>query len=182
MSQVRRSLGAGLDGVDSGSEDLVAFLIACTDYMRASLDRLHAQDHRLHECLQPFVGPDDEDAQAKLDALDERLRRSEASLETFVAARNALEAAGPAGQPAFVAAGREFLDVFLNILRASQHSTEDIEQREFGQEQWDYISGITEESIATEDALFQRVSELAPAGAEPASFPPIRPPRPIPKD
>jgi hypothetical protein len=165
--------------VDADDTDLVEFLVACTDYMRASLDRLHAQDHRLHECLEPYVAADDSENVAKLKALDERLGKSEASLAQFVAARDALQAAGPSGQAEFVVAGRQFLDVFLNILRASQHSTEDIEQREFGQEQWDYISGITEESIENEDALYSKVSGLAPAGAEPASFPPIRPPAPI---
>ena len=180
MSQVRRALGVGLDHVESDEVDRVDFLIACVDYMRASLDRLHAQDHRLHECLQPFVPPEDSANQAKLDALKDRLTKSEQALAEFVAARHALESSGVPGQSAFAEAGRRFLDVFLNILRASQHSTEDIEQREFGQSQWDYISGITDESIEREATLYDRVSQLAPEGAEPASFPPIRPPAPLP--
>ena len=70
MSKVRRALGVALDG-EAAVEDPVPVYLACSDYLKHALDRLHAQDHRLWERLDPHAGPNDKAFREKLDHLND---------------------------------------------------------------------------------------------------------------
>ena len=91
MSKVRRVLGLALEG-KALVADPVPLYLACSDYLQHSLDRLHAQDHRLWERLDPHAGPDDLEFREKLDQLKARLAASERALAGLVEAREALRA------------------------------------------------------------------------------------------
>ena len=122
MSMVRRTLGAALEG-EAAADNPVPVYLACSDYLKHALDRLHAQDHRLWERLNPHAGPEDAVFRDKLDKLKFRLAASEQSLAGLVLARDALRARGASEREGFEDEARRFLDVFLNILSASRHST-----------------------------------------------------------
>lgn len=173
MSKVRRVLGLALEG-KAPVEDPVPLYLACSDYLQHSLDRLHAQDHRLWERLDPHAGPDDPEFREKLDQLKARLAASEQSLAGLVEAREALRAAGAPQRAAFEDEARAFLDVFLNILGASRHSTLAEEEEKFAGDDWDYVADNTAEAAARELHLFQQVEHAAPGMID--ALPPIGPP------
>ena len=173
MSKVRRVLGAALDG-EAVAEDPVPAYLACSDYLKHALDRLHAQDHRLWERLDPHAGPSDEAFREKLDHLNARLHASEGALAGLVKARDALRAGGPPERAGFEDEARRFLDVFLNVLAASRHSTLAEEEEKFVGDDWDYVADNTAEAAARELQLFEQVEKAAPGVME--SLPPIPPP------
>ena len=173
MSRVRRALGAALDG-DAAAENPVPLYLACSDYLKHSLDRLHAQDHRLWERLDPHAGPADAVFREKLDNLKARLSASEHALDGLVAARDSLRSRGASQRAAFEDEARRFLDVFLNILSASRHSTLAEEEEKFADADWDYVADNTDEAAAEEFRLFQEVEKAAPGFMD--SLPPIQPP------
>ena len=83
MSRVRRVLGMALEG-EAPVEDPIPVYLASADYLEHSLNRLHAQDHRLWERLDPHAGPDDLEFREKLDHLKARLAASENALAGLV--------------------------------------------------------------------------------------------------
>ena len=173
MSKVRRVLGVALDG-EAAVADPVPLYLACTDYLKHSLDRLHAQDHRLWERLDPHAGPDDAEFREKLDHLKARLAASEQALAGLVRARDALRADGPSRRAAFEEEARAFLDVFLNVLAASRHSTLAEEEEKFAGSDWDYVADNTAEAAARELQLFEQVENAAPGVID--ALPPVPPP------
>ncbi|MCY3817126.1 MAG: hypothetical protein OXG59_12655 [Gammaproteobacteria bacterium] len=173
MSMVRRTLGAALDG-DAAADNPVPVYLACSDYLKHALDRLHAQDHRLWERLDPHAGPEDAVFRDKLDRLKERLAASEQALAGLVSARDALRADGAPVRGDFEDEARRFLDVFLNILSASRHSTLAEEEAKFADSDWDYVADNTADAAAEEVRLFGEVENAAPGFME--SLPPIAPP------
>ncbi|MCY4165395.1 MAG: hypothetical protein OXF03_04520 [Gammaproteobacteria bacterium] len=177
MSKVRRVLGAALDGEAALADPIPAYL-ACADYLKHSLDRLHAQDHRLWQRLDPHAGPDNVAFRQKLDHLKERLAASEQALAGLVAARDALRGQGACRRAAFEKEARAFLHVFLNILAASRHSTLAEEEEKFAGADWDYVADHTAEAAARELRLFGQVENAAPGVID--ALPPIAPPpRPL---
>ena len=173
MSMVRRALGAALDG-EAAVEDPVPLYLACSDYLKHALDRLHAQDNRLWERLDPHAGPHDQEFREKLDHLKARLHASEGALAGLVKARDALRAGGAPERSGFEDEARRFLDVFLNVLAASRHSTLAEEEEKFVGADWDYVADNTAEAAARELQLFEQVENAAPGVME--SLPPIPPP------
>lgn len=173
MSMVRRTLGAALDG-EAAADDPVALYLACSDYLKHALDRLHAQDHRLWERLDPHAGPEDAVFREKLDRLKERLGASEQALDGLVSARDALRANGASERAGFEAQARRFLDVFLNVLAASRHSTLAEEEAKFADADWDYVADDTANAAEEETRLFGEVEKAAPGFMD--SLPPIKPP------
>ena len=73
-------------------------------------------------------------------------------------------------QPAFEAAARRFMDVFLNILAARRHSSQHLEEQHFNLTDWEEVAGVTTDSQAAERALFQTVCAVAPPGLSPEDF------------
>ncbi len=173
MSKVRRVLGVALDG-EASLEDPVPAYLACADYLKHSLERLHAQDHRLWERLNPHAGPDDIVFRQKLDHLKERLAASEQALAGLVAVRDSLRAQGASRRAAFEEEARAFLHVFLNILAASRHSTLAEEEEKFAGADWDYVADNNAEAAARELRLFEQVENAAPGVID--ALPPIAPP------
>ena len=173
MSQVRRVLGQALEG-QAAVEDPVPLYLACADYLEHSLGRLHAQDHRLWERLDPYAGPDDAAFREKLDHLKARLAASELALAELLRARDALRAAGAPQRAAFEDEAHRFLEVFLNVLAASRHSTLAEEEAKFASADWDYVADNTAAAAARELQLFDEVENAAPGAMD--ALPPIVPP------
>ena len=173
MSRVRRVLGMALEG-EAPVEDPIPVYLASADYLEHSLNRLHAQDHRLWERLDPHAGPDDLEFREKLDHLKARLAASENALAGLVQARDALRADGAPQRAAFEHEARSFLDVFLNILAASRHSTLAEEEEKFAKADWEYVADSTAAASARELRLFEQVEAAAPGVMD--SLPPAAPP------
>ncbi len=173
MSKVRRVLGVALDG-DAAVEDLAPLYLACSDYLKHALDRLHAQDHRLWERLNPHAAPENHVFRDKLDKLKARLGASELALAGLVMARDALRERGESERDSFEDEAQRFLDVFINILAASRHSTLAEEEAEFADADWDYVADNTAEAAEEELRLFTEVEKAAPGVMD--ALPPIQPP------
>lgn len=173
MSKVRRVLGVALEG-DAAIEDPVPLYLACSDYLKHALDRLHAQDHRLWERLNPHAGPEDTVFRDKLDKLKARLAASELALAGLVMARDSLRTRGLSEREAFEDEAHRFLDVFLNILAASRHSTLAEEEASFADSDWDYVADNTAAAAAEEIRLFEEVENAAPGAMD--ALPPAPPP------
>ena len=173
MSKVRRVLGLALEG-GAAADDPVPLYLACSDYLEYSLGRLHAQDHRLWERLDPHAGPDDAAFRQKLDHLKARLAASEQALTSLVQARDALRAGGAGRREAFEHKAHAFLDVFLNVLAASRHSTLAEEEARFASSDWDYVADNTTDAVTRELRLFEQVEIAAPGAMD--ALPPIPPP------
>ena len=173
MSRVRRVLGVVLDG-EAELDDPVPLYLACSDYLKHALDRLHAQDHRLWERLDPHAGPRDHEFRDKLDKLKARLSASEIALNGLVLARDSLRKRGGSERAGFEDEAYRFLDVFLNILAASRHSTLAEDEEKFASGDWDYVADNTAEAAAEELRLYEEVEKAAPGIRD--SLPPIAPP------
>lgn len=169
LAQVRKSFDAGVKMKDEGQDIPVAFFAACVAYIKASMDRLHAQDQRIHDFLVPHVPEGDEHAET-LTNLDMRLAKSRDALEALVGASAAFEAAGDAGWSTFKAAVDTFMEVYMKILLSSHHSTMTLQEEIFDEATWDKVAGVTAESLALEDKQYAAVESLAPEGADPKSF------------
>jgi hypothetical protein len=175
LAQVRKSFAAGADTATKGQPVPLEFLATCVDYISASMDRLHAQDQRIHDILRPHVLPDDITGEKILSHLNVRLARSREALAKLVAARDTYRAAPQTGVTGFKVAVDGFMDVYLNVLLSGQHSTLDMQDKLFTDATWNDVAGVTQESNVIEASLFSAVKRLAPSGMDPESFPSARP-------
>lgn len=169
LSQVRKSFDAGLKQKDSGADIPQEFFIACVAYIKASMDRLHGQDQRIHDFLKPHVTAGD-DQNATLENLDMRLAKSRDALDALVAAAAAYKAQDESGWNTFKEAVAAFMEVYFKILLSGQHSTLTLQEEVFDEDIWDQVAGVTPESLAREEELYTTVQGLAPDDADPASF------------
>jgi hypothetical protein len=175
LAQVRKSFAAGADTVTKGQPVPFEFLGTCVDYIQSSMNRLHAQDQRIHDILRPHVAADDASGGQILSHLSTRLTRSREALAKLVAARDAYRTAPQTGADAFKVAVDYFMDVYLNVLLSGQHSTLDMQNKVFTDATWNDVAGVTQESSVIEASLFSVVKRLAPSGMDPESFPSARP-------
>ncbi len=169
LSQVRKSFDAGVKLKGDGSDIPVAFFEAGVAYIKASMDRLHAQDQRIHDFLLPHV-KDGDDQAAILENLNMRLAKSRDALEELVGAAETYGPQGDNGWADFKAAVDAFMGVYFKILLSGQHSTLTLQEDVFDESTWDKVASVTPESLATEEKLYAAVQYLAPDGADPASF------------
>lgn len=170
MAQVRKAFGQALEQSGDQPANLKAFYGACSRYLQAALDRLHAQDQRIIDKLSPLIAPDDADSQELLAGFDNSLRSSRGALKELMDALDAYEGSDVASQQTFEQAARRFMDVFLNILAARRHSSQHLEEEHFDDADWVEVAGVTDQSLATERALFQAACDTAPAGLSPEAF------------
>jgi hypothetical protein len=175
LAQVRKSFAVGVDALAAGQAVPLEFLGTCVDYIKESMDRLHAQDQRIHDILRPHLEADDATGEQILAHLSTRLARSREALAKLVAARDAYRAAPQTGANAFKAVVDGFMDVYLNVLLSGQHSTLEMQNRVFTDATWNDVAGVTQESNVVEASLFAAVKRLAPSGMDPESFPSARP-------
>ena len=172
LSQVRRAFTKSLEiqNVDPG---LVNFYVACSNYLDFSLKRLINQDYILHDLLLPHVEADNTEYKNKLESLSKGLGAMEKSMTQLNNAKDQLVKSGLYEIDLFKREAAHFLDVFINMLATNRHSTYDLEKQVFKPEDWKQIAGVTEESINSENTLYNDVKLSAPQGCEPESFPPI---------
>lgn len=177
LGQVRKSFAAGIEMQSQGAAVPMEFIGTCVDYIKASMDRLHAQDQRILDILKPHTPASDADGTATLDNLDMRLTKSREALKKLLAARDLYRAKGTDGWSDFKVATDAFMDVYFNILLKGQHSTLAMQDKLFSDSDWETVAGVSQDSRMTEAALFAAVKRHAPAGADPESFkagPPAR--------
>lgn len=170
LGQVRKSFAAGLEQQAKTSDVPLEFFATCVDYIKASMDRLHDQDQRIHDILKPHVPGGDADGQAILANLNMRLAKSREALSQLVAGRDIYRSKAAAGWTAFKSAVDGFMDVYFNILLKGQHSTLQMQDKVFTVETWNTVAGISEDALQIEATQFAMVRRQAPAGADPAGF------------
>ncbi|MBL8643050.1 MAG: hypothetical protein JNK21_03885 [Rhodospirillaceae bacterium] len=170
LGQVRKSFEAGLEQQAKGGSIAIEFFATCVDYIKAAMDRLHAQDQRIYDFLKPHVPDSDSQGTAILDNLDMRLSKSRVALDKLVAARDTYRAKGAAGWADFKATVAMFMDVYFNTLMKGQHSTLEMQDKIFTEATWIAVAGISEDSLQIEATQFAMVKRQAPAGADPDSF------------
>lgn len=175
LGQVRKSFAAGVEMQSAGAAVPLEFLTICVDYIKASMDRLHAQDQRIHDILKPHVMQGETENSAILDHLNVRLSKSRAALAELVAARDQYRAKPATGWASFKAIIDMFMDVYFNTLLKGQHSTLGLQNKVFTDQTWNDVAGVSQDSRVTEATLFAEVKKAAPTGADPESFPSSRP-------
>jgi len=173
LGQVRKAFEAGIAQLTSGAAVSVEFSAVCVDYIKASMDRLHVQDQRIHDILKPHIAASDTEGLATIENLQMRLMRSREALSKLVSARDAYRAKLEIAD--FKATVDMFMDVYMNVLLKGQHSTLAMQDKHFGPTTWDTVAGVSQDSRITEATLFAGVKRLAPSGADPEGFKGTRP-------
>jgi len=146
------------------------FLGACVDYIKLSMDRLHAQDQRIHDILTKRVDKKEKTTHDKLISLKSRLAQSRIALLDLTESFDKFRATGPDGWNDFVRGVNRFMDVYFNVLLKGQHSTLDTQDALFDLADWDAVAGITNNTPGKEYSLFGRVMLYAPADCCPENF------------
>jgi hypothetical protein len=175
--QVREAFRAGMSAFAAAGGDPVPFYRACADYLAPAQRRLIDQDLRLANLLASRVPSTQVEDCEKIDALKARLHDSDVALRAFEAAAAALRDKGAAARQDFEAAGRTYIDFVVNVLGARSHSLRHLTTTLFSEADWAFITGITDELIREEGALYARVQATAPDGIDPATVSTERPAR-----
>ncbi len=160
LKQVRQKLTAAVEQTAHGNADWIPFYLAVADYMQAAMDRLHAQDDKMGAMIRERV--DGDKATQALAELDERLQGNQQRLDRLLAERERLAAEGAARLSDFEAAARDFTDF---IVRNMGHhgATTDLAGKLFSPQDWEYMAGITDEDLAREVELAEKVAASTPA-------------------
>ncbi len=149
------------------SGDLTEFYIACGDYMLWSMDRLHDQDQLIHDYLKQRIPAEDTGAHQRLQELNERQGRSRVLMDEFRTVLEKLKATGRDGLQAFEAGAKRFVAKFNSLLAPRKNPFHKYTEQLFTDEDWVVIAAVTDDSLATEQALFMAVRQTAPDGFDP---------------
>jgi hypothetical protein len=168
--QVRKAFEAGLGAAAPAGRDPAAFYLACADYIKWSMDRLHEQDQIIHDLLAERIPGTEKDAHERLAVLNARQRSSRELVAGFARATEQLRASGRAGVAAFEAAAREFTDTFKSLLQPRKNPFFRHTDELFRESDWVRIAGVSAASIAAEQELFGTVKRTAPPGSDPDTF------------
>lgn len=169
MMRVKDALAAGLERLQRGAASDPDFIVGCVDYLEFIMRRFFRQGEGNAARLQRVIAGDDAGSQAILDDIVATLAAARRHLERLVAARDSL---GPDGQgiDALAAAGREFLEFYNGTLARRKDPAQAIVERYFDPETyWRATDDVTPESIESERALFQRLTDSAPDIIQPDS-------------
>ena len=174
LGQVRKSFGAVVEQTNAGSAPPLEFLCACVDYIKAAMDRLHAQDQRIHDFLLPYASTSP-DGPAVLASLDHRLSASRVALDELTRGAEKFRAGNGRDWGTFGATIAGFMDVYLNTLLKGHHSTTSMQDKAMGLDEWNAAAAVSNMALQVEAAQFALVKRLAPSGADPDSLPGGRP-------
>lgn len=165
LRTVRQKLSAAVAQTSGGNAAWADFYAAIGDYMEAAMARLHAQDVKMGDMIRAKVAAVDAGVQRALDELDERLTGNQQRLDELLKARDALREQGAAAVERFETAAREFTDF---IVRNMGHhgATTELAAKLFKPEDWESMAGITDEAMAKEVALFEKVESATPRDLE----------------
>lgn len=161
LRTVRQKLSAAVEQTAKGNAAWAEFYAAIGDYMETAMARLHAQDLRMGDMIRARVEAIDASVQHALDELDERLSGSQQRLEELLKARDALREQGAAAIEHFESTAREFTGF---IVRNMGHhgATTELAARLFKPADWEAMAGITDQAVAREAALFEKVESATP--------------------
>ena len=164
MIRVKSALAAGLEAAAPDAD----FLLACADYLGYIIGRFTAQGRANVERLGPRIAEAGDEEGGRIVAdIARTLGETESALAGLLAGADACRDQPEQGLPQLQAAGRRFIAFYDAVLASRKDPAQQIIDKYFSSaEYWALTNDATPESVATEAALFQRVSRLAPPGLQ----------------
>lgn len=162
LKSVREALSAAVARTAQGDAAFVPFYVAVSDYMEASMGRLHAQDVKMGDMIREKVGKIDASVTQALGELDERLAGNQRHLADMLAARTALTQSGTAALPRFEKAAAAYTNYIVTNM-GHHGATTDLAAKLFSQADWEYMAGVSDADMQREQQLYARVRATVPA-------------------
>ncbi len=166
LRAVRQKLSAAVAQTASGNADWAPFYVAVGDYMETSIGRLLDQDIKMGEMIREKVAVIDENVTNALAGLDDNLSALRQRLDRLLAARESLRSDAASALNEFEDAGRELTDYIVANLGHQEGGSNDLAGKLFSPEDWEYMAGITDEDMAREVSLFEKVNSTTPSDLE----------------
>lgn len=170
MIQVRKAFETCLAQRDDDAHDPTDFYLACGDYIVWTMARLHDQDQRIHDLLKERLDPGLTDVHEQLAGLNDRQAKSRAFTAEFQQAVTALRNVGPSGRSEFETAAQAFVDLFTTLMAPRKNPFQEHTDVLFTDSDWIDIAGVSNESLAEEQELYELVEATAPAGIDPKNY------------
>ena len=146
-----------------GAAEYVPFYIAIGNYFETAMHRLHEQDIRMDALLREKCDLSIPKNQQAMDELDFRLTGNQEHLQKLLAARAALKEQGAAALDEFESAGKGYCD-FIVANMGHHPGTNDMAQAAFTADDWHHMAYISDNDLATQQALYEQVVAAKPAG------------------
>jgi hypothetical protein len=159
LRQVRQKLTAAVEQGAAGNADWVPFYLAVSEYMQAAMQRLHAQDDKMGDMIRERA--EGEKAERALAELHERLQGNRQRLDKMLAESKRLASEGAQNLQDFEAAARDFTD-FIVANMGHHGATTELAAKLFSTADWEFMAGITDEDMAREVALAEKVAATTP--------------------
>lgn len=161
LKSVRQALTASVEQGARGDAAFIPFYDAVTDYLEATMSRLHIQDVRMGEMIRSKLGTLDAKAEKALAELGERLDGNQKHLHALVGSRDLLKKEGAAQLEAFEAVAQAYTSYIVSSM-GHHGATTELAQALFSVDDWGYMAGITEEETAREKILYDKVFAAVP--------------------
>lgn len=163
LRTVRQKLSAAVAQTAPDAEAWSPFYIAVGDYMEASMARLHAQDDKMGDMIREKADTSEAQVQKALAELADRLNGNHQRLQRLLKARDALRGSPTAANVReFESAARDFTD-FIVANMGHHGATTELAAKLFVPADWEFMAGVTDEDMAREVALFDKVTASTPA-------------------
>jgi hypothetical protein len=162
--QVRKTFEVGLTTAEDVGPD---FYLACAAYLVFSMDRLQEQDQQIHDRLAARIPAEEWDAHKRLAELQERQQKSRQLMARFADSMEKLRSAGSDGLQVFEELAREFTATFNSLMAPRKNPFHEHTDRLFTDSDWETIAGVTEQSLATEEQLYEAVRGASPPDIKP---------------
>lgn len=162
LKEVRQALSAAIQHGACDDDSFVPYYVAIANYMEVSMGRLHTQDVRMGEILRHKVPVAE---QGPLSELDDRLEGNQKHLQKFLLARDALQEKGLDALGEFEAASRAYTDYITSQMGHHGGST-DLAGQYLTQDDWTFMADISDEAMACESDLYEKVFEVHPSKAK----------------
>jgi len=166
LRSVRQKLTAAVQQTSGGDPAWVPFYVAVTDYIAASMERLHDQDIKMGDMIRDRADTAEAKVKQGLAELDERLSSNQEHLGRLLEAGAALrDEPGPEASDRFEEVARAYTDYIVASM-GHHGATTDLAQSLFSPQDWAFMANITEEATKREQALYDEVTRTTPDNLE----------------
>lgn len=166
MIAAKDALQHGASRLTNGSSSDADFVLACVNYLEFIIGRFVQQGVANTARLREVVPDDDAEDQRILSDVEDTLDQTHMQIGLLVSASRQFRSAD-IGIDRLKNDCEKFLDYYNSVLAQRKNPAQEIIQKHIDADTyWQQTNDVTADSIETEQALFEKIRELAPDGLQ----------------
>jgi len=158
LETVRKAFTKAVSDGARGEEAYIHFYVAVSNYIQQAMHKLHEQDYTLLKLIEEKADLEHLNTSLVIDDVYDKLANSKLLLEEFVIKSEAID---PINIDTFEEIGQRYTD-YIQQRMGHHPPTTELADKLLSETDWQTVANFNEQSIQTEEKLFDQVVKTAP--------------------